>query len=137
MEAVEVVRQAIEAYEAGGIEALARFYHPEAEIVGGPFMGPKGIYRGVPDALRSMMEVVRSNGQELTATTTDVRRGGTPDRVLVEGVVTSRSTTGRPGGAWHSWWVILVRDEQIARLEILHEASRALEAAGLSAKPSR
>jgi hypothetical protein len=42
MEAVEVVRQAIEAYEAGGIEALARFYHPEAEIVGGPFMGLKG-----------------------------------------------------------------------------------------------
>lgn len=133
MDSVQVVRQAIDAYEAGDIEALARFYHPEAEIVGGPYMGPKGIYRGGPDALRSIMDEVRRNDQELTATTTGVRRGGTPDCVLVEGVVTSRSTTGKPGGAWHSWWVILVREEKIARLEIFHEASRALEAAGLPA----
>lgn len=133
MDSVEVVRQAIEAYETGGVEALAPFYHPEAEIVGGPYMGPKGIYRGGPDALRSIVDEVRSNDQELTATTTAVRPGGTPDRVLVEGVVTSRSTTGRPGGAWHSWWVILVREGKIGRLEVFHDASRALEAAGLSA----
>jgi ketosteroid isomerase-like protein len=133
MDSIQLVHQAIEAFERGGIEELARFYHPEAEIVGGPFFGPKGTYRGGPDALRSMMGVVESNHQELTPRTTAVRPGGTPDRVLVEGVVTSKSTAGRPGGAWRSWWVVTVRDAKIARLEIFHDAAPALEAAGLPA----
>jgi ketosteroid isomerase-like protein len=133
MDSVQVVRQAIEAYEAGGIEALGPFYHPDAEIVGGPFFGPKSTYRGGLDGIRSLNAQISSGGQEVKATPTEVRVGGTPDRVLVEGVVASTSTGGKPGGAWRSWWVVVVRDGKIARLEIFHEASRALEAAGLPA----
>jgi hypothetical protein len=75
MGSVQLVRQAIEAYATGGIGALARFYQPEAEIVGGPFFGPEGTYRGGPDALQSITDVVKSNHQELTVSPTEVRAG--------------------------------------------------------------
>lgn len=125
MNAVEVVTEAMDAFAAGGIEALARFYHPEAEIVGGPYFGPKDTYRGGPEALRRIMSDVEGHYDGFTVNPATVRAGGSTDRVLVEGIVTY------VGGAWRSWWVATVRDGKIARLEIFHEAPKALLAAGL------
>jgi ketosteroid isomerase-like protein len=75
---------------------------------------------------------VDSEYEQFKARPMEVRAGGTPDRVLVEGIVTYGSSQGRPGGAWRSWWVVQVRDEKIARLKVFHDASEALQAAGLS-----
>jgi ketosteroid isomerase-like protein len=133
MDPIQLVRQAIAAYEAGGIEALAPFYHPDAEIVGGPFFGPKNSYKGGVDGIRSLHGDLSEGGHEVKATPTNLRPGGTPDRVLVDGVVSSTLTDGRPGEAYRSWWLVWVRDGKIGRLEIFHEESQALAAAGLSA----
>ena len=131
MTAVDVINQAIDAYATGGLEALTRFYHPEAEIIGGPYFGPKGTYTGGPEALRRIATVVDGEYEDFKARPMQVRPGGTEDRVLVEGIVTYGASKGGPGGAWRSWWVINVRDEKIARLEIFHDASEAHRAAGL------
>jgi ketosteroid isomerase-like protein len=112
-------------FATGGIEALARFYHPEAEIVGGPYFGPTGTHRGGPDALRRIMSDVADEYDGFTVSPTIVRAGGVAERVLVEGIVTY------VGGAWRLWWVVTVRDGKIARVEVFHEAPKALLAAGL------
>ena len=125
MNAVEVVTEAMNAFATGGIEALARFYHADAVIVGGPYFGPKGTYRGGPEALRGIMGDVEGAYDGFAVTPTLVRAGGDSDHVLVEGVVSYKS------GAWRSWWVVGVRDGKIARLEIFHEGPPALRATGL------
>ena len=125
MKAVDVVKEAMDAFAAGGVDALAGFYHPQAEIVGGPYFGPKATYTGGPDALRRIMGDVEGEYDGFTVNPTIVRAGGIADRVLIEGIVTY------VGGAWRSWWVVTVRDGKIARLEVFHEAPKALLAAGL------
>lgn len=127
MEAVQVVRKALQAYESGGIEALAHFYHSEAVIIGGPLFGPTGTWTGGPDALRHLASEIDKEYEEFNARVTEVHPGGSNDRVLVEGIA-----EGKPGGAWRSWWVITVRDAKILRLEVFHEPSEAHQAAGLA-----
>lgn len=126
MDAVQVVRDAWQAYQAGGVEALARFYHPDGEIVGGPLFGPTGTWTGGPDALRKITAEVDQEYEEFNIRSADVQPGGSDDRVLVESIVEAR-----PGGAWRSWWVITILDEKIRRLEVFHEPSQAFTAAGL------
>jgi|SRR5919109_373612 ketosteroid isomerase-like protein len=136
MDAVDVARRAFEAYEAGGVEALAPFYHPEAEIVGGPYLGPKGTYRGGADGLRRIIASVDGQFNEFTPKAIAFRPGGSPGLVLIEGVVTYKASEGRSSGAWRSWWVANVVDGKIRRLQIFHEAAPALEAAELEAEAS-
>jgi ketosteroid isomerase-like protein len=136
MDALDVIRRAYDAYAAGGVEALAPFYHPEAEIVGGPYLGPKRTYRDGPDGLRQIMANVDGQFEEFIPKPIAFRPGGSPDLVLVEGVVTYKTPKRLRSGAWRSWWVITVQDERIRRLQIFHEAAPALAAAGLEPEGS-
>lgn len=134
LEPERVVREVFEAYAAGDMEAVGSFYHPEAEIVGGPLLGTKGTYRGGARGLRELTERVDREFEEFEARAVAFRPGGTEGRVLVEGIVVYKTARRQGRGAWRSWWVFTVQEAKITRLEVFHDAAQGRKAAGLPAE---
>lgn len=134
MDPESIVRRLLDAWAVRDIDTVADFYAPEAEIIGGPFFGERRRYPRGPNGLREALARIEQDFEEYDATPRAIRRGGSAERVLVEGLVSARSRGAAGRSAWRSWWVFVVRGGKIHHFEAFHEEGPALAAAGLPAK---
>ena len=123
-ENVEIARKAIEAWNAGDMDALRDLYDPDAvyatpsDWLGGPWIGR--------DAVMEQFAELRDIYRDSTFEGADVVDLG--NRVVVQ--VAFRGDTRGLALSTGMAWVYTLREGLITRLEIFHSREEALEAAG-------
>jgi ketosteroid isomerase-like protein len=129
-ESVEIVRQAMDAYAAGDIEAMLALIDPDGEIHSAVIGGAEGnAYRG-HSGIRTWFAETRESFEELDLELTEYRDLG--DRVLGFGRVHAR---GRESGVEldsATGWVFTFRGGRILRAEGYLDPAKAIEVAGLN-----
>ena len=128
-ESVEIVRQAYEAFSAGGVEATRDFFAADAVLFSYPEWAGPSQYRG-HDGLRTLLAEWTDNFDEFELEVREVRRVG--DRVVMLGETVGRIKGSgvpirQPLGAVYSDF----RDGRIRRARFFPSWEEAVEAAGL------
>ncbi len=128
-ENVEVIRDANQAFNEGGVSAAKRFFADDAEFHEPPEQPGPRVARGI-DAVEKLFGEFEEAWTAHHSDIEEVRELGA-DRVLVFSVERFRGRDGMevaaPAGA-----VFTLRDKKIVRWEAFWDRRRALEAAGLT-----
>ena len=126
-ENLEIARNAINAWNAGAMDALRALYSPDAvyvtppDWIGGSYVGRDAVMEQFRE-LRDVWPDDSSFGRP------EFWDGG--DYVVVQ--IPFHSATRGLALSTEVAWVYTMRDELIVRLEFFHSSEEALEAAGLS-----
>jgi uncharacterized protein len=127
-ENVEVVRRHMLAYASGDYEAALAAYHPD--VVCDATVRPEGrVYRG-RDGVAEAIRVWGGTWDDWKWEIEELIDAG--DRVLM---VVHESGRGKGSGVkvvQQTFWVYILRGDQIVHAKVLVDKSQALEAAGLS-----
>jgi ketosteroid isomerase-like protein len=130
-ENVEIVRQAIEAFNRRDLDAFLTFISTDAVLEENPdFPGLRDTYRGraeVREWFDEILEVVETLHNEIVEVTELSH-----DRVFTENVVTGRGKGSGVPLELRYWAVYWVAGGKIARRQVSWDKGEALEAAGLS-----
>ena len=127
-ENVEIARQAIEAWNAGDMDALRALYDPEAVMRNPPDWAEPGPYLGRDAIMRQFSQVREIWPEENFFDRVDLLDAG--DRVVAQ-VDFHGGTRGLPLTADMAW-VYTMRHGLIVSLELFPSREKALEAAGLT-----
>ena len=127
-ENVEIARQAIEAWNAGDMDALRALYDPEAVMRNPPDWAEPGPYLGRDAIMRQFSQVREIWPDENFFDRVDLLDAG---GCVVAQVDFHGGTRGLPLTAEMAW-VYTMREGLIVSLELFPSREKALEAAGLS-----
>jgi len=127
-ENVEIARQAIEAWNAGDMDALRALYDPEAVMRNPPDWAEPGPYLGRDAIMRQFSQVREIWPDENFFDRVDLLDAG---GCVVAQVDFHGGTRGLPLTAEMAW-VYTMREGLIVSLELFPSRERALEAAGVT-----
>lgn len=124
----EIVQGMAEAFNAGGVDAVRRYYHPEIEWHEDPSFPESGVYRGI--------DAVVAYNEQFLREFSEVRYEGDPVAQAGGHVVVNMriSGIGASSGAKFeltAWWGFTVRDGRVVRVYAYLDKGAALEAVGL------
>jgi ketosteroid isomerase-like protein len=126
---VELVRGMAEAFNAGGVDAVREYFHPEIEWHEDPAFPESGVYRGIDVVVRYTDQFL-SEFREIHYEAAQVREAG--DHVLADMRINGSGKTSGATFELSAWWVLTVRDGKVIRGCAYLDRTAALEAVGLS-----
>ena len=128
-ENVDLVRQAIEAFNRGDVEGSITYLAQEFEYIPtGSVLGAEGVYRG-HEGWRQFLELFWGEFDEARIEIHDLRAAG--DRVVAAQTFRGRGKQSGVEASWDLWQVWTLRDGKGLRAEVFATREAALEAAGL------
>ena len=128
-ENVEVVRQAIEAFNEGDVEGSTAALAPEFEYVAtGRVPGAEGVYRG-PEGWGRFLELFWGEFEEARIEIRDLI--ASDDHVVAAQTFRGRGKQSGAETSWDLWQVWTLRDGKVVRGQGFTSKEEALEAAGL------
>ena len=126
---VEIVRRSVDAFNEGGLEAAAKFAHPEIEFQEPPTQPAPRTARGQA-AMEETWASFEAAWEEHQTEVKEVREL-TEDAVLLSSVEHFRGRDGMEISA-PCWTIYTFREGKIVKFRPFWEHAEALEAAGLS-----
>ena len=131
-ENVELAEQALEAFNTGGLSAIAEFWDPEIVWHTDPLVPEPGSYEGKEMVLTYLQGWLRAF-TEARFEINDIRAVGS-DEVLAEATMLGQPVGGAEGDTHFLNWCLIaqVRDGLWVRIRSFLDRDRALEAVGLS-----
>jgi ketosteroid isomerase-like protein len=122
---VEVMREAIDAWNRNDRDEWLAVFAPKAEWHTTGRFADRGIYRG-RDALARYWAEFREDVEELSTSVSGMR--AIDDKVLVAATATGRGRRSKAEFAVPVWFVITFRDGLVVRVETHDDPQLALEA---------
>jgi ketosteroid isomerase-like protein len=126
---IELVRRALDAYNAGDVDAFVDLFTDDGEVETDPRFPEGGTFSG-REAVRRFIAGLHQGWQGGSAVTTkEMRPAGDSVLATLEWHATGERSGIDVSSDWFGLWTL--RDGRIARLRFFYDRAQALEAAGL------